>query len=62
MDEATNYIRVDEDGYEVHVYDCVGEVSNAFEGGDEPSRRAAAEKFAAAEAKRLGCDWGTNYD
>ncbi len=62
MAAAVNYIRVDEDDMDkvVRVYDSDGEVFKEFE-GPRSERRYAAEVFAAAEAKRLGCEWGSNY-
>lgn len=56
-----NYVRVDEEYDEIHVYDCTHEVSNVFEGDTRRNRRAAAERFGRETAARLGCDWGTNY-
>lgn len=58
---AANYIRVDEDGSQIDVYDSLGDVGRCFDTGTRLQRRAAAEAFAKAEAARLGCDWGTNY-
>ena len=57
-----NYIRVDEDDMDkvIRVYDSDGEVAKEFS-GPRAERRYAAEVFAAAEAKRLGCEWGANY-
>ena len=59
---SENYIRVDEDDMDkvIRVYDSDGEVFREFE-GPRSERRYAAEVFAAAEAKRLGCEWGSNY-
>lgn len=60
-----NYVKVDQDGDAIMVYDQlelmeVGE----FWFDDYPSKsacRAEAERYAKAEAERLGCDWGCNY-
>lgn len=57
-----NYIRVDEEYDEIHVYDCTGALSHVFEGPVRADRRRAAEQCARDWAVRLGCDWGTNYN
>ncbi len=56
-----NYIRVDEDGNQIDVYDSFGDVSKCFDTGTRAQRRAAAEAYAKSWAADLGCDWGTNY-
>lgn len=59
---VANYVRVDEDDMDkvIRVYDDSGEVYKEFD-GPRSERRYAAEVFAAAVAKRLGCEWGSNY-
>lgn len=61
----TNYIRVDHHHYEdtSAVYDEDGGVYREFTNdgcGGRMSRRHEANKYAAAMAAELGCEWGSN--
>jgi hypothetical protein len=72
---ADNYIYVDESGPAIAVYAASGEVpARVFVVGEENRQyeqdqvfedihdaRRYAERYAAALATTLGCDWGTNY-
>lgn len=57
-----NHIHVEEAPGIVRVFDSLGVIEpGSFEQESWASRRNDAEAYAAAEAKRLGCDWGANY-
>lgn len=58
-----NYVKVDEDGDVITVYDVDGEVEpRVFDGYSRLARRLMAEANAKWLALDLGCDWGTNYN
>lgn len=63
-DSAMNYVFVDDGGPEkvVRVYDSLDVISpKEFDEPELADRRAAAERYAADEANRIGCSWGCNY-
>lgn len=58
-----NYVKVDEEGDVITVYDADGEVElRVFTVYPRSVRRAEAEAYAFRMAARLGCQWGTNYN
>lgn len=63
-DSAMNYVYCDDGGPEkvVRVYDSLDVIEpKEFDDPELRERRTAAERYAAAEARRIGCSWGCNY-